>query len=91
MVEAARRVPAWAVLVLGFVLAWVPLLWNAWPSCFGLWLAQPLLIIGWGRLRGERALPWREDALSLLLLLRWWWPCRWSPCARAAHCCRPWD
>jgi ankyrin repeat protein len=68
MVEAARRVPAWAVLVLGFVLAWVPLLWNAWPSCFGLWLAQPLLIIGWGRLRGERALPWREDALSLLLL-----------------------
>ena len=68
MVERARRVPAWALLALGFVLAWLPLWWNFWPACLGLWLAQPLLIIGWGRLRGERALPLRDDALALLLL-----------------------
>src|SRR4249919_1492673 len=68
MVDSARRVPAWAVLALGFVLAWLPLFWNVWPAWIGVALAQPALIIGWGRLRGERALPWREDAIALLLL-----------------------
>jgi ankyrin repeat protein len=68
MVEAVRRVPAWAVLALGLVLAWIPLFWTAWPAWFGVWLAQPALIVGWGQMRGGRALPWREDLLALLLL-----------------------
>ena len=68
MVETSRRVPAWALLALGFVLAWLPFLLNLWPTWLGLLLAQPALIVGWGRLRGDRALPLRDDVLSLLLL-----------------------
>ena len=62
--------PAWAFLALAFALSWLPLVLAAWPSQLGLWLAQPLLVIGWARLRGDRdrQLPVADDALALLLL-----------------------
>ena len=73
MAERLRLVWPLALLLLGLLLAWLPLIVDSPLALAGLVLAQPALLLGWSGLRGSREIrrprfPLLVDAASVGLL-----------------------
>ncbi len=73
MAERMSRRLAGALLLLGLGLAWLPAAWPNALALAGLFLAQPLLVLGWSLWRGSRdprapRMPLGVDALAVAAL-----------------------